>query len=461
MRCLVMALLPCLWASQLSAEAPSASEFSLPNGLRVIVQEDHRAPVAVVQVWYRVGGSHEQDGQTGISHVLEHLMFKRTRHLAPGEFSREVARRGGRENAFTSNDYTVYYQHWAAQHVPESFRLEAERMQYLELREDEVANELKVIREERRLRTDDDPLAAAMEVILATTWQTSPYRQPVIGWAADIEQLTVSEIGAWYNRYYAPGNAIVVVVGDVEVEALRILAAETFGKIPARAIPPARRRPEVAQQGQKRLEIRDPRLRVPMLMINYKIPGLTTVGQGDDAPESWEIHALEVLAALLDGGASARFPRELVRGEKGIALSASASCSVVSRLPDLFSLQGVPKPGVTLQQLEAALLEQLQRIRETPPSERELDRIKTAVIAEQVYQRDSPFGEAMSIGALAAVGLDWRLKDRYVDAVRAVTAEQVQQVARRYLRTEISTVAWLSPGDAATESPRGAAHAAR
>lgn len=461
MRCLIMALLPCLWASQLWAEAPSASEFSLPNGLRVIVQEDHRAPVAVVQVWYRVGGGHEQDGQTGISHVLEHLMFKRTRHLAPGEFSREVARRGGRENAFTSNDYTVYYQHWAAQHVPVSFRLEAERMQYLELREDEVANELKVIREERRLRTDDDPLAAAMEVILATTWQTSPYRQPVIGWAADIEQLTVSEIGAWYNRYYAPGNAIVVVVGDVEVEALRTLAAETFGKIPARAIPPARRRPEVAQQGQKRLEIRDPRLRVPMLMINYKIPGLTTVGQGDDAPESWEIHALEVLAALLDGGASARFPRELVRGEKGIALSASASCSVVSRLPDLFSLQGVPKPGVTLQQLEVALLEQLQRIRETPPSERELDRIKTAVIAEQVYQRDSPFGEAMSIGALAAVGLDWRLKDRYVDAVRAVTAEQVQQVARRYLRTEISTVAWLSPGDAATESPREAAHAAR
>jgi zinc protease len=459
MRCLITVLLTCLWASQSRADVPSASEFSLPNGLRVIVQEDHRAPVAVVQVWYRVGGSHEQDGQTGLSHVLEHLMFKRTQHLAPGEFSREVARRGGRENAFTSNDYTVYYQHWAAQHVPESFRLEAERMQYLELQEKEVTNELKVIREERRLRTDDDPLASALEVILANTWQTSPYRQPVIGWAADIEQLTVPEIGAWYDRYYAPGNAIVVVVGDVKVDALRTLAADTFGKIPARATPQPRRRPEVPQLGQKRLEIRDPRLRVPMLMINYKIPGLTSVGQGEDAPLAWEIHALEVLAALLDGGASARFPRELVRGENGVALSASASCSVVSRLPDLFSLQGIPKPGISLERLEAALLEQLQRIRETPPTETELARIKTAVIAEQVYQRDSPFGEAMSIGALAAVGLDWRLKDSYVDAVRAVTAEQVQQVARRYLRAETSTVAWLSPGEAASEAPQEKAHA--
>jgi len=281
----------------------------------------------------------------------------------------------------------------------------------------------------------------------------------VIGWAADIEQLTVPEISTWYERYYAPGNAIVVVVGDVKVEALRTLAADTFGKIPARATPQPRRRPEVPQLGQKRLEIRDPRLRVPMLMINYKIPGLNSVGQGKHAPQAWEIHALEVLAALLDGGASARFPRELVRGEKGIALSASASCSVVSRLPDLFSLQGVPKPGISLARLEAALLEQLQKIRDTPPTEIELSRIKTAVIAEQVYQRDSPFGEAMSIGALAAVGLDWRLKDRYVEAVRAVTAEQVQQVARRYLREETSTVAWLNPGDAAAEAREEKGHA--
>jgi len=271
--------------------------------------------------------------------------------------------------------------------------------------------------------------------------------------------MTVPEIAAWYDRYYAPGNAIVVVVGDVKVDALRALAAETFGKIPGRATPAPRRRPEVMQQGQKRLEIRDPRLRVPMLMINYKIPGLTSVGEGKGAPQAWEIHALEVLAALLDGGASARLPRELVRGEKGIALSASASCSVVSRLPDLFSLQGVPKPGVTLAQLEAALLGQLQRIRTTPPTDTELARIKTAVIAEQVYQRDSPFGEAMSIGALAAVGLDWRLKDRYVDAVRAVTPEQIQQVARRYLRAETSTVAWLSPGDAGPPPRQEAAHA--
>lgn len=458
MRGLLVALLfGLVWPSS-RADTPATHEFRLSNGLRVIVQEDHRAPVAVVQVWYRVGGGHEQDGQTGISHVLEHLMFKRTRHLAPGEFSREVARRGGRENAFTANDYTVYYQHWAAEHVPESFRLEAERMQFLELREDEVRNELKVIREERRLRVDDDPLASAMETILASTWQTSPYRQPVIGWAADIEQLTVPEIEAWYQRHYVPANALVVVVGDVEPVRLRTLAEETFGKIPARAAPAPRRRPEVAQRGLKRLRIADPRLRVPMLMINYKVPGLTQVGNGRDAPEAWEIHALEVLSALLDGGASARFPRELVRGENGIALSASISCSVVSRLPDLCSLQGVPRQGVSLKRFEAALLAHIARLQKTPPAVDELQRIKTGVIAEQVYQRDSPFGEAMVIGALAAVGLDWRLKDHYVEAIEAVTPEQVSEVARRYLRADRATIAWLEP---AAEAPATKAEPSR
>jgi zinc protease len=442
-----MPLLPLLMivlSAAVHAAPPAATEYTLSNGLRLIVQEDHRAPVAVVQVWYRVGGSHEHDGITGISHVLEHLMFKRTQHLATGEFSRRVAERGGTENAFTAPDYTAYFQQWAASNVAESFRLEAERMQHLLLDPEEVANELKVIREERRLRTDDDPGAAAFEQILAATWQTSPYRQPVIGWAADIEQMQLEEIRDWYARYYTPNNAAVVVVGDVKPEALRTLAEETFGKIPARALPVAKARPEVPQQGLKRLEIIDPRLRVPSLVMNYKVPGLTQVGPGEGAPADWEIHALEVLAALLDGGASARLPRALVRNG-GPALSASASYAASSRLMDLFSFDGIPREGVSLAQLEKAFRDQIARVQDSPPDAQELARIKTGVIAESIYQRDSPFGQAMLIGSLVAVGLDWRLKDSYVDDIDAITPAQVQAVARKYFRDEVATIAWLMP----------------
>jgi zinc protease len=440
----LLILLMMVFCASAQAAAPSTTEYSLSNGLRLIVQEDHRAPVAVVQVWYRVGGSDEHDGITGISHALEHLMFKRTRNLATGEFSRRVAQRGGTENAFTSADYTAYFQQWAASNVAESFRLEAERMQHLVLDPEEVANELKVIREERRLRTEDDPGAAAYEQILAATWQTSPYRQPVIGWAADIEQMQLEEIRNWYARYYTPNNAVVVVVGDVQPEALRALAEDTFGKIPARPLPTAKARPEVPQQGLKRLEILDPRLRVPTLVMNYKVPGLTQVGRGEGAPEYWEIYALDVLAALLDGGSSARLSREMVRNG-GAALSASASYSGSSRLMDLFSFEGVPRDGVELSELEQAFRNQLERIKETPPEGEELARIKTGVIAENIYQRDSPFGQAMIIGSLVAVGLDWRLRDSYVENIEAITPAQVQAVARKYFRDDVATIAWLLP----------------
>jgi zinc protease len=426
------------------ADPAPAQEFSLENGLRVIVQEDHRAPVAVVQIWYQVGGSDELDGATGVSHALEHMMFKRTKHLATGEFSRRIAARGGRENAFTTADYTTYFQQWAASDVAQSFALEAERMQYLELDPAEFANELKVIREERRLRTDDDAQALALEAVQAHTWQTSPYRQPVIGWAADIEQMRLAALSRWYRRYYTPNNAVLIVVGDVVPSAIRDLAQQHFGAIPARARPAAKVRPEVAQRGLKRLTIADPKLRLPRLIMNYKVPGLTQVGHGDAAPEAWEIYALEMLAATLDGGASARFARELVRGRE-LALAAGASYSSISRLPDLFSFDGVPRDGVTLEQLEAAIKAQIAAIQKAPPAAAELTRIKTGVVSDNVFQQDSLFSQAMTIGALAVSGLDWRLKDRYVANIQAVTPAQVQAVARKYFKDEVATVAYLVP----------------
>ena len=435
----------CFSLLAVSARAdPAAQEFTLENGLRVIVQEDHRAPVAVVQIWYKVGGSYELDGATGVSHALEHMMFKRTKHFATGEFSRRIAEQGGRENAFTTADYTTYFQQWAASNVALSFELEAERMQYLLLDPAEFANELKVIREERRLRTDDNPQGLAMEAILAHTWQTSPYRQPVIGWASDIEQMQRAELSAWYQRYYAPNNAILVVVGDVAPTTIKNLAQHHFGAIPQQRLAPLKARPEVPQNGLKRLTIANSKLRIPMLVMHYKVPGFSQVGTGDPVLEAWEIYALEVLAATLDGGPSARFAHELVRG-RAIALAAGASYSSTSRLADLFSFNGVPRTGVSLEQLEAAIKAQLAAIQKAPPTVTELARIKTRVVADNVYQRDSLFSQAMMIGSLAVVGLDWHLKDQYVAQIQAVTPEQVQAVARKYFKDEVATVAYLVP----------------
>jgi len=433
------------------AAAAATHEFKLENGLKLIVQEDHRAPVAVFQVWYRVGASYEQDGATGLSHALEHMMFKRTKTLATGEFSRLIAAHGGRENAFTTLDYTTYFQQWSADNLEYSFRLEADRMRNLELDAKEFENERKVILEERRMRTDDNPQALAGEATAAAIWQTSPYRQPVIGWAADITNLQLPDLRAWYERWYAPANATVVIVGDVDPATMRQLAERYFGPLPKLEVKPPAPRPEVPQRGEKRLQFKDDKVRVPSLTIAFKAPAMTQVGRaGPDGTkvEEWEIYALEVLAAVLDGGSSARFSRHLLRG-KQLAASASASYSALSRLEDLFSLDGTPREGVSLAQLEAAMREEILEIQRQPPTAEELARVKTQVRAQTIYQQDSLFYQAMTIGALDAVGLPWQLKDRYDAAIAAVTPAQVQAAAKKYLVSERSTVAWLSSAGAA------------
>lgn len=443
-----------LWAVTVAAAQAATTpdrthEYLLDNGLKLIVQEDHRAPVAVVQIWYKVGASYEQDGATGVTHALEHMMFKRTKNLATGEFSRLVAERGGRENAFTSLDYTAYFQQWSKDDVAESFRLEAERMQHLELDPQEFATEMKVIAEERRLRTDDDPQALAAEVANTVAWQTSPYRQPVIGWAADIASMQLEDLRTWYARWYTPSNATLVVVGDVDPAAVRKLAEQHFGSIPRRDVEPPRPRPEVQQYGEKRVTVRNPKVQVPHLMLAYKTPTMTQVGKtGPDGKpvEAWEIYALDVLAAVLDGGSSARFSRELVRGRE-LAAQAGAYYQSASRLPDLFTLDATPRDGTSLEALEAALVEQLEALKKAPPDAAELARVKTQVVAETVYQQDSMFYQAMLIGTLESVGLPWRLKDEYDAGIRAVTAEQVQAVAKRFFTSDRLTVARLLPGE--------------
>ena len=431
-----------------ATSSPAATrEFALDNGLKLVVQEDHRAPVAVVQVWYRVGSAYEYDGLTGVSHALEHMMFKTTKNLGVGEFSRIVSANGGRENAFTSTDYTAYYQQWSASNVELSFELEAERMQNLHIDDAEFAKEINVVLEERRLRTDDNPLALAREAAFATAFQTSPYRYPVIGWEADIKNMTGDDMRDWYDRWYGPNNATVVVVGDVDPDEVFALAKKHFGPLARRDIAPPKPRPEIPQRGIKRIEFSSDKARIPFLVMGFKAPVLTQA-IAEDAIEEWEIYALDVLSETLDGDASARLSRNLVRG-KQIAAHVGAGFSSASMLTTLFYFSGVPSEGTSLAQLEQAIQSEIEALQKAPPSAEELERIKTQVVADAVFELDSMEHQAIVIGSLESVGLDWRLKESYVEKIKAVTPEQVQAVAKKYLKPERLTVAYLHPEGAA------------
>jgi zinc protease len=413
------------------------SEFRLSNGMKVIVKEDHRAPVVVSQVWYKVGASYEPDGVTGVSHVLEHMMFKGTEKLGPGEFSRIISALGGSENAFTSRDYTAYFETLAVEHLERALELEADRMRNMLLDPAEFAKEVEVVKEERRLRTEDKPSGKVYEQFNAVAWRASPYRNPIIGWMNDLDNMTVEDLAGWYRRWYAPNNATLVVVGDVQPDAVLAMAERHFGPLETSEIPPLKPAAEPQQVGETRVEVRVP-ARQPYLMMGYKTP---IVGTSD---EPWEPYALQVLSSVLDGGDSARLSRELVRGS-GMAASAGAEYGAYRRLPGMFLLDGTPTDGHSVAELEQALRKTVAKFREELIDDDELKRVVTQAIASKVFQTDSLFYQAMEIGVLETVGLDWRLIKTEIDALKAVTPEQVRSVARRYLVDENLTVATLKP----------------
>jgi zinc protease len=442
-----LALVACLWSPlpALAANPPVAQEFVLDNGLRLVVQEDHRAPVVVSQIWYHVGSSYEHDGLTGLSHALEHMMFKGTRRLKPGEFTRIVAESGGEDNAFTSNDFTAYYQHWHVSRLPLSFELESDRMRNLLLDEALFAKEREVIMEERRLRTEDNPRAMAQETVESVAFLVSPYRHPTIGWMADIAQMTVTDLRTWYERWYAPNNATLVVVGDVRPEEVHALARRYFGRLPQKEIRPVRPRPEPTQTGIKRVTTRF-KARLPYLMMSYKVPVLRSAIERPQEVQEWEPYALAVLTELLDGDPSSRFTQRLVRGRQ-LATSLDAGYDPISRLDTLLYAAGTPTTGHTVAELEEAVRAEIRDLQEKPVPAEELGRVKTRVVTDAIYERDSASFQGMLIGTLSANGLDWRLKDTYVDKIKAVTAEQIQTVARKYLVDEGLTVGVLQPED--------------
>ena len=413
------------------------SEYLLKNGLKLIVKPDHRATVAVTQVWYKVGSSYEYNGITGISHQLEHMMFKGTENLAPNEFSRIIASNGGRENAFTGRDYTAYFQTMEADRLEVSFRLEAERMRKLIIDETELIKEREVVAEERRMRTEDNPIAMTREAFNATAFVNSPYHHPIVGWMSDINNYEAEDLREWYQKWYAPNNATIVVAGDVEAEAVYKLAEKYFGKLTREVIAVVKPQIEVPQLGMRKVIVQTP-AKLPYLMMGWKVPVVKT------ADVAWEPYALEMLAGILDGGASARFSRELVRGEE-IATSIGAGYGLFSRLDDLFIVAGTPTKAHTVSELEQAVMQQIEELKSELVSEQELKRIQVQVVANKTYERDSVFYQAMQIGMLETIGLDWRLSEEYVKNIDAVTAQQVQAVARKYFIDKTLTVAELLP----------------
>ncbi len=413
------------------------SEFTLDNGLKLIVKEDHRAPVVVSQVWYKVGASYEPNGITGISHQLEHMMFKGTTHLKPGEFSKIIAANGGQENAFTGQDYTAYFQTLGKDRLEVSFRLEADRMRNLRIDEKELLKERQVVAEERRMRTEDNPHALVNEALNAAAFVNSPYHHPVIGWMTDIQHYEVQDLQQWYQKWYAPNNATVVVVGDVEPQAVYQLAQRYFGPLKPEKIAKLKPQTEIRQRGKRYVEVKAP-ANLPFMMMGWKVPVVKT------ASDAWEPYALDVLAGILDGGDSARFARHLIRGDE-IAAGVSAGYDLFSRLSDLFVIAGTPAKGKTVEDLEQAIRAEIESLKKDKVTAQELNRIKTQVVANTVYQKDSIFYQAMQIGMLETIGLDWRVGEDYVKHIQAVTAEQIQQVAKKYFNDQNLTQARLIP----------------
>ena len=430
-------LVPFLFLPSLLFAESLTTTFSLENGLKLIVKEDHRAPIMTTQVWYKVGSSYEHEGITGVSHVLEHMMFKGTKKLKANEFSKIIAANGGQENAFTSRDYTAYFQTMSADRLAISFELEADRMRYLQLKESEFIKELNVVKEERRLRTEDKPTAYALEQFYATAYRTLPYRHPVIGWMNDLDHLKLTDLAVWYKRWYAPNNATVVVVGDVNAQQVYKLAQQYFGELKPQPFTAPKPAIEVRQQGLVRLDIKRP-AKQPYLLMGYKVPTLAT------AKEPWEAYALEILAAVLDGGNSARFNKDLVRGQR-IAASADAGYSLFSRLSSLFTLDGTPTDKHTMQELETAFLLEINKIKQKLVEKEELKRIISQVVASIIFEQDSVYQQATQIGMLESVGLDFHLLETYVSELKKVTPEQIQQVAKKYLTEDRLTIAKLIP----------------
>ena len=432
--------------------------YTLSNGMQLWVRPDRRAPTAVHMVWVRVGSMDEVDGTSGVAHVLEHMLFKGSARLAPGEFSRRVAALGGRENAFTSKDYTGYFQQIPASRLEEVMQLEADRFAHNQWPDEEFRKEIEVVKEEGRLRTEDNPRALLHEMLTATSLSASPYRRPIVGWMSDLQAMTAQDVREFYQRWYTPANAIVVVAGDVEPEQVRRLAEKHYGRLPVRAVPERKPQDEPPQKGLRRVELKAP-AEQSYVALAFKVPRLASM---DPSPSHDDALALTVLAAVLDGYSGARLERALAQGDRRLADSVGAGNGLMGRGPQFFILDGVPARGVQPEALEAALRAQVKKVADEGVSEAELQRVKTQWVASAVYKLDSVFNQARELGVAWSLGLPPDTHEQLIARLRQVTASQVQAVAQKYFGDDELTVAILRPQPMnAAAQPRRAVPGAR
>jgi zinc protease len=412
--------------------AERVSESTLANGLKVLILEEPKAPVVTVQVWYKVGGRNEPTGKTGISHMLEHMMFKGTPKVSGKDFDAIISRNGGVNNAETQMDFTGYYEDFAADRVELGLELEADRMANLLISEQDFVSEHQVVIEERRLRIDDQPANSLGEVMRATAILAQAYRNPTIGWPSDTEAWTRDDLVQWYKTYYAPNNATVVVVGDVKKDAVLTKIQALFGPIPRRPDPPKVITTEPPQLGERRVYVRK-EAELPLLFVVHHAPPLTD-------PDSFP---LSVLAGILGGGESARFNQKVVY-EKQLASYAGADYNPLHIDPFLFGFSAGPLPGKTAEEVEQALYAEVERLQKEGVTERELQKAKNQIEADFVFSLDSANRMGVLLGRYESVA-SWKLLDGYLEGVRKVTTADVQRVAQKYLVPENRTVAILIP----------------
>ena len=436
----LFAALAFLSAAQARAVVFDPETFTLENGMQVVVVTNRRAPVVVHMVWYRVGSADDPAGRSGLAHFLEHLMFKGTKTLGPGEFSKIISRNGGNENAFTSYDYTGYYQKVARDRLELVMTHEADRMVNLVLTDEIVLPERDVILEERRSRIENEPSSLLGEQVRAAQYLAHPYRIPVIGWEHEIAALTTEDALAFYRAHYAPDNAILVVAGDIAADELRPIAERTYGKIPSAGIAPRKRTAEPPQRAPRRVTLSDPRVAQAEWSRSYLAPSYTF-------GETRHVYALQVLAEVLGGGTTSRFYRELVIEQK-IAASAGAWYDESSLDVSRFGLWALPSQGVTVEALEAAIEAEVAKLLDGGVSEAEVARITRRLVSGAVYARDSLYTAARVLGSSLVNGIPVADVEAWPERIAEVTAAEVDAAARAVLRPETSVTGILLPDGA-------------
>ena len=420
-----------------SATAAPLQQAEFKNGVKLIVEEDHSAPVAMVQIWLKVGGRDELPGKTGLAHVFEHMMFKGSKKLAPGEYSKRISAMGGNDNAFTSTDFTAYFETVPSKRVSEVLAMEAERFANLRLRDEDFQKEIRVIMEERRMRTEDDPNSRMFEELSAASLRLHPYRNPVIGWMQDLEKLTIEDVKAFYNKHYVPGNAIVVVVGDVDFTEMKKVVAKTFGRMKARPVEARFNPVEPEPFGPKRVQVEVP-AQLPMLAVTIPVP-VWKPGVNDR-----EAAALAIATHIMAGGRSARMSREIV-DEQRKAFSAGAGYDASGMGLDLWYAYGMLAPNQSPEAFEKALWTLIDDMGRNPVSEKQLNAAKRNIIAANVFAQDSLYLRAKEIGRMEVVGLGAANRDAWLEHINNVEAADIKKAVSHWLKQERSTTGLLKP----------------